>query len=114
MHRPEHASSRRKNSSRIRLVIKESNSTVHDERNGPTRRWNRNIQQNNRNKTRGYESTIKEMAIKMENGDRPHYETSERASIGKQQANTATFYSKRTSKDKSIKKNLNKKHIQEQ
>jgi hypothetical protein len=52
---------------------------------------------------------MKEMAIKMETGDRPQYETSERTSTGEQQANMATFYSNRTSKDKSIKKNLNKK-----
>jgi hypothetical protein len=34
------------------------------------------------------------MAIKMETGDRPQYEMSERASTGEQQANMATFYSK--------------------
>jgi hypothetical protein len=45
----------------------------------------------------------------METGDRPQYETSERVSTGKQQTNMETFYSKRTSKDKSIKKTLNKK-----
>jgi methionyl-tRNA formyltransferase len=51
------------------------------------------------------------MAIKMETGDRSQYETSERASTGEQQANMATFYSKRTSKDKSIKKISTRKHI---
>jgi hypothetical protein len=49
------------------------------------------------------------MAIKMETSDRPQYETSERVSTGEQQANIETFYSKQTSKDKSIKKTLNKK-----
>jgi hypothetical protein len=49
------------------------------------------------------------MANKMETGSRTQHEKSERVSIGEQQADLETFYSKQTSKNKSIKKNTNKK-----
>jgi hypothetical protein len=43
VHRQKHADSGRKDSSRVRLTIKESQSPIHDERNGTTRRKNEKI-----------------------------------------------------------------------
>jgi hypothetical protein len=49
------------------------------------------------------------MANKMETSNRSQHEKSLRVSTGEQQAYMATFYGKQTSKNKSIKNNLNKK-----
>jgi hypothetical protein len=61
---------KREPASCIRSPIKESCPTIYDEREGPTRRRNKDIQQNTRKKTRRHGPTLKEMAYSMDTGNR--------------------------------------------